>query len=159
MVVADPIPAGASNRNHIDSVRVFMPFPSLAVNMRPAEEAFEVVLQRAGASLRRDAVDERIIHETRTGTFTFGNRGFINSQTDVGGWPELRSEEPAPRTLRGTPHDDGIPDWFKLRYNLPLNENVANRYDFCDLYTNLEIYLHFRVQHIIRDKSCFANSK
>jgi len=147
MVIGNPV-GGSSNRNHIDSVRVFTPFLPLAVNLRSAEEAFDVVLARSGASHRRDAVDERIIRETRTGIYTYGSFGFIDSQTEVGGWPELRSKEPAPRTLRGTPHDDGIPDWFKIQHNLPLNENVANRYDLSDIYTNLEMYLNSLVANI-----------
>jgi len=146
MLIAPP--AGPSNRNHIDSLRVLTPFLPLAVNMRSAEEAFDVVLQRAGASHRRDAIDARIVEETRTGTYTFGDRGFINSQTDVGGWVVMNSEPVAPRTLRGTPSDDGIPDWFKLQHNLPLNENVANRYDLSPVFTNLEMFLNAIVEHI-----------
>jgi hypothetical protein len=148
---------GTSNRRHIDSVRVTTPFvtnptvatsTTMAINLRTAEEAYELVLERAGASLRRDAVDIRVINETRTGTSTFGNNGLITSQNQVGGWPVLNSLPPDPRHLRGTANDDGIPDWFKIKHRLPLGQNMANRYSLSPYYTNLEMYLNSLVEHI-----------
>ena len=57
-----------------------------------AGDAFERVLRHAGASLRRDAADERLVNGVRDRT----NR-LINSQDQVGGWPALKSA-PAPST-------------------------------------------------------------
>lgn len=55
----------------------------------PAESAYERVLADAGASRARDAVDLRIVRSVRD------RKGrLINSQKDVGGWPELKSTAP-----------------------------------------------------------------
>jgi hypothetical protein len=63
------------------------PFPAPPVTTEPAQAAYEYVLKDAGATLpRRDAVDERIANEVRTGT---GH--IIKWVKDVGGWPEFPS--------------------------------------------------------------------
>ena len=77
--------------------------PTSATNVpatQPAQAAYEQVLARAGASLRRDAVDARVINDVRE------HKGrLINSQDQVGGWPTLQSL-PAPKDSDG----DGMPD-------------------------------------------------
>ncbi len=111
---------------------------------RPAEDAYEAVLRFAGASRTRDSVDERIVEEVRTGTARFGNRGIIDSQEDVGGWPELRSE-PAPKDSDG----DGIPDEWKRQHGLQVGDpEEGNRDRNGDGYTNLEEYLNSLVRHL-----------
>jgi len=133
---------------NVNNVRVNEPFMAgWEIYMRSAEEAFEVVTERAGASLRRDAVDTRVIGEVRAGNATFGN-GLVQGDVIPGGLPVLQSEPPAPRFLRGTANDDGIPDWFKIQHRLPLTQNMANRYSISPYYTNLEMYLNYIVQHI-----------
>ena len=80
------------------------PFAAPPVHATTAEQAFRDVLADAGCTLpHRDAVDERIVREaeSRTGSL-------IDSQWEVGGWPEYRSERP-PRESA----DDGIPDEWK----------------------------------------------
>ena len=135
-----------TNRQNIDAVRQTTPFPTLGINLQTAHEAYETVLARAGASLKRDAVDTRIINEVHNGIFTFGRNGHIDSQTDVGGWPTLNSEPPAFRTNKGIPLDDGIPDAWKIAHGLPINQNVANLYNLSNIYTNLEMYLNSLVE-------------
>lgn len=55
----------------------------------PVDQVKEAVLNNAGARPRdRDAVDERIIREVREGTGRI-----IDTQDDVGGWPELTRNE------------------------------------------------------------------
>jgi hypothetical protein len=49
------------------------------------QEHCDAVLQHAGASSRRDAVDARVVAGVRSGT-----GGIIDSQEDVGGWPDLQ---------------------------------------------------------------------
>ncbi len=57
------------------------PFPAPPVHTQSAEEALELVLKEAGATLpRRDAVDARIISDVRNGTGKI-----INSEKEVGG--------------------------------------------------------------------------
>lgn len=67
-------------------------FVCTPVTTHSAEQAYAKVLAVAGASLRRDAVDARIVKEVQTGTPTYKGRlsqkpGLIDSQEDVGGWP------------------------------------------------------------------------
>jgi pectate lyase len=103
-----------------------------------AEEAFERVLADSGATRpRRDAVDERIVGEVRSGKPTFGN-GIINSPEDVGGYPDYRSTPPAVDSDR-----DGMPDAWERRFNL----NTADPADGAgdadkDGYTNVEEFLN-----------------
>ncbi|GHT38067.1 hypothetical protein AGMMS49965_00320 [Bacteroidia bacterium] len=72
-------------------VRVNQPFEYEITTQHTAQQAYEAVLKDAGASLVRDAVDARIVNEVRSGTFTYGDKGLIDSQTQVGGWPELNA--------------------------------------------------------------------
>lgn len=58
----------------------------IPVTRQSALEAYEAVLEQAGCSHRRDAVDQRIIDDVRqrrTGRI-------LHSQAEVGGWPELK---------------------------------------------------------------------
>src|SRR6185436_10888854 len=73
-----------------------------------AQQAFELVLAKAGASLHRDAVDLRVIDNVRK------RQGkLINSQDEVGGWPELRS------ALAPVDSDhDGMPDSWEKEHRL-----------------------------------------
>ena len=96
-----------------------------AIDQQTAEEAYKLVLENAGAILpQRDVIDSRIIKETRTGSATYEGKsykkehqvadsgltcGIIDTQKDVGGWPELKSA-PAPKDS----DHDGMPDvWEK----------------------------------------------
>lgn len=99
---------------------------------QPAAEAAELVLAHAGASLRRDAVDRRVVDDVRHG------RGrVIDSQREVGGFPPLRS---APAPLDSD--RDGMPDAWESAQGLdprnPADRNGTDRHG----YTHLERYLH-----------------
>jgi hypothetical protein len=100
-------------------------------------DAWDKVLKDAGASLSRDSVDKRIVSEVKKGLYHFGDKGIINSQNQVGGWPELKSEE--------APADndhDGIPDYWEKKNNLnPEDYNDRNNHDLNKDYTNIEYYL------------------
>ena len=79
-------------------------------SLQPAKKAYKDVLEFAGASYRRDAVDQRIIDETLKGTYTYegshgSTNGMIDQPSDVGGWPEYKSE-----TALVDTDGDGIPD-------------------------------------------------
>jgi pectate lyase len=114
------------------------PFAVAPVKTQAAEEAYALVLVNCGANLpRRDVVDRRILEETRTGKTTYGN-GIIQSQRDVGGWPELKSEEPAADS-----DHDGMPDWWERKYGLNSSDPADGAKDLNgDGYTNLEKYLN-----------------
>ncbi len=126
------------------TLRVNEPFIVAPVRTQNAEEAYELVLEHAGASLSRDTVDTRIINEIRTGTAHFGSswdgggKGIIDSQTDVGGWPELKSI-PAPPDTDG----DGMPDDWEQSHGLdPQNASDGALDRDGDGYTNVEEYLN-----------------
>jgi hypothetical protein len=90
------------------------------------------VIEQAGASLVRDAVDQRLIAD-----FHQRKGKLINSQDEVGGWPALRSL-PAPLDSDG----DGIPDEWEMAHGLnPKNSADGSQVDPRSGYTHLEIYL------------------
>ncbi|MGA9650543.1 MAG: pectate lyase, partial [Pedobacter sp.] len=126
---------------------------AMPIKQQTAKEAYELVLQNAGATLpKRDAVDTHIINDAKTGTATFEGAtyktlkkipnpskksGIIDSPADVGGWPELKST-PAPLD---TDHD-GMPDAWETKNGLdPKNPDDRNKMGK-DGYTMLEIYLN-----------------
>ena len=98
-----------------------------------AKEAYELVLAKAGASLKRDAVDERLVQDVK-------NRSgkLLDSQDEVGGWPLLESE-PAPKDS----DQDGMPDAWETAHGLdPKDAADRNGDRNNDGYTNLEAYLN-----------------
>jgi hypothetical protein len=128
-----------------DTIRLSQPMPYAPVTTHTAEEAFELVLQQAGASLHRDQLDQIIVSDVREGKATFTGKGcapgIINTQDDVqldkGPWPVLKSL-PAPKDT----DSDGMPDdWERLH---DLNPNIATDGNTiqADGYTNLEHYLN-----------------
>lgn len=119
----------------------------------PAESAFDAILRFAGATFpQRDPVDRRIVTEVRSGTATFGGKsyvkdhkvksgslvhGIIDTQQDVGGWPDLKSSPP-PDDSDG----DGIPDIWESAKGLDPNNQNDGRTISASGYSNLELYLN-----------------
>ncbi len=135
-------------------LRLHKPFDAVPINQQTAEEAYNAVLKRVGASLpKRDAVDARIVDETRNGYATYEGAtykkkarvpdkskkcGIIDSQDDVGGWPELKSL-PAPFDS----DSDGMSDAWENRYGLDSRDaSNASKDKDNDGYTNIEEYLN-----------------
>ena len=92
---------------------------------------------------RHDAVDARILRDVRRRGFTFkgsktGTPGIIDSQKDVGGWPDLQGGE--------APADgdhDGMPDAWERRFSLNPNDPSDGPKDADgDAFTNVEEYLN-----------------
>lgn len=137
----------------IDSIRRNTPWPAMPIRQQTAEKAYKSVLNHAGASLSRDNVDKRIINDVRNGIATFegaiykatkpmANKslksGIIDSQNDVGGWPNLKSL-PAPIDS----DHDGMPDEWEIKNGLNPNDATDGaRTKGKSAYTNLEIYIH-----------------
>jgi hypothetical protein len=146
-------------------IRVNEPFKHAPLLIQPADQAYETVLANAGATLpRRDAVDERIIQQVRTGRIPplqiargsqekarfYGyaqeftdelaelvKLGFITDPGEVGGWPEYK----------GTPYKDsdgdGMPDeWESARGLNPNNAADATADLNGDGYTNIEDFIN-----------------
>lgn len=138
-------PAGGEEA--IKNNSAFVITSDVATFTQSAPEAYEVVLNYAGASYRRDNVDSRIIDETRKGTYTYtGSKGstlgIIDSQQDVGGWPIYNSEQ-APVDADA----DGMPDAWELKNKLnPQDGTDGAKYNLSSQYTNLEVYMNSLVE-------------
>lgn len=122
-----------------------------ALSLHHAQDAFDKVVGFAGASLKRDAADERVTRETKDGIFTFNGsngsgKGFIDTQSDVGGWPSYTG------TQVTDTDGDGIPDTIEDAWGLNKNiaaDGAAVTLDKNGRYTNLEMYLHFLVKDVV----------
>lgn len=130
-----------------DTIRLDAPMPYAPVTTHSAEEAYEKVLQQAGASLHRDWLDETIVSDVRNATATYTGEGctpgIINTQNDISEfpWPELKSKK-APKDTDG----DGIPDsWEKAHGLNPKDPTDGNQLQ-ANGYTNLEVYLNSLVE-------------
>lgn len=129
-----------------DSLLSVYPIDVVDIPGQSAEEAFQAVMEDAGASFVRDKVDKRIVEEVLAGVATFGlsANGIIDSQKDVGGWPELNAAPPPVDSDR-----DGMPDDWEKSNNLnPDNPGDASGYAFGSAYTNIEIYLNELLKRI-----------
>lgn len=105
---------------------------TMLADEQTAEEAYETVLAKAGCSLRRDAVDKRIVEEVRS-----GKGSLIDLPSDVGGWPDLDVTSEIVDTDK-----DGIPDAWETKYGLdPNNKKDARKISLVTGHTNLEVYL------------------
>lgn len=113
---------------------VSAPFPYPPMKSRTGKEAYELVLNGAGAVLpTRDPVDQRIINEIRT-----GKGSIINSQKDVGGWPDYNSTKAPVDNDR-----DGMADKWEAAHGLKSTDPSDHKNDADkDGYTNLEEYLN-----------------
>jgi pectate lyase len=119
--------------NGIDREQLLVnePFDLPYVATGSAEVSLEEVLQFAGAVMpNRDAVDRRIVDDVRNCTGKI-----INSQNDVGGWPELKSGEP-----RGDSDKDGLPDAWETSHGLDPQDAADAQFD-SGVQTALESYL------------------
>ena len=122
-------------------------------SLQPAKKAYKDVLEFAGASYRRDAIDQRIVDETLKGTYTYegshgSTNGMIDQPSDVGGWPEYKSE-----TALVDTDGDGIPDEWEKKHNLnPNDPSDGAKYTLSPEYTNLEIYMNSLVNHLYPKK-------
>lgn len=123
----------AWNTKQIQKYKQNQPFPTGPINTDDARKAFQRVLAHGGASLpNRDAIDMRVIRDVQNRTGRI-----IDSQDEVGGWPELRSTMPVVDTDR-----DGMPDWWE-RVNDLSPKNPDDRNEVAgDGYTMLEKYLN-----------------
>ena len=125
-----------ANRDHLAAVR--FPEPP-EVYTTSAEQAYEEVLRYAGAVVpQRDAVDQRILADVRTGMGTL-----IDDPSQVGGWPRLAAGRPP----LDSDHD-GMPDPWEAGHGLdPGDASDRNGDRDGDGYTNLEEYLNGLVAH------------
>ena len=122
------------------------------VTTHTAEVAYQRVLDFAGASLKRDAVDVRVIDNVRNRTFTANGsagsmNGIIDSQQDVGGWPVLAS-----LAVPIDSDNDGMPDEWETAMKLDPAKADENGRNLSTAYDNIEVYINSLVKQIMADQ-------
>ena len=143
---------------YTDYMKVNAPLPMPELKIMPATEAYQYVLSNAGATLpKRDAVDQRITEQVRTGKINYISNvklpekqfehrrlpidsykiGIITDPSQVGGYP----------VYSGTPYkdsdNDGMPDDWEAKHGLNANSASDASLDRDkDGYTNIEEFLN-----------------
>lgn len=118
------------------------------IKTQSPEEAYSRILQIGGASLVRDAVDLHVLKDVRDGSFTYSgskgsSNGIIDSQKDVGGFPNLKQGTP----LLDSDHD-GMPDEWEIRNKLDPKVPNTNGKNLHKDYDNIEVYFNDIVKKI-----------
>jgi hypothetical protein len=137
------------------SMKLTEPAPTGEVTTHTAAQAYEKVLSYAGASLFRDAVDERFVNETKTGTVTYKGSvtktaGWIDVVADQGTYELESTTRPAGFDTDG----DGMPDDWETANGLnPNSADDGNAYTLDSekkWYTNIEVYINSLVEDIMK---------
>ena len=121
--------------------------PAEALPVEAATVSYEAVLQSAGASFRRDTLDQRIVNDVRnrTGRFIDVQGGFPHGtayELTVNAWPALRSAPALADTDK-----DGLPDaWEKEKGLNPADPADAVKTGLHHYYTNIEVYINSLVK-------------
>jgi len=158
---------------YTDYMKLVKPAPMPQLTIMTATDAYQYVLNNAGATLpRRDPVDQRIVEQVRTGKINyipnvklpekqFEHRrlpidsykiGIITDPSQVGGYPQYK----------GTPYkdsdNDGMPDDWEIKHGLnPHNASDASLDRDKDGYTNIEEFLNSVVD--IKNVTATSTSK
>ena len=142
-----------------DDIRVHTPMPMAKVSMIAAIDAYNYVLENAGATLpTRDVVDKRVIQQVKTGKIQYKEGvtknvagkyvkrrlpedsyklGIIIHPDQVGGYPAYKGKPYADRDR------DGMPDEWERKHRLnPVSAADASLDRDKDGYTNIEEYLN-----------------
>jgi hypothetical protein len=120
-----------------EGYRLSGPVEVAPVAADPAPSAMARVLAHAGA-WPRDAVDRRVVESVRARA---GRH--IDSQEEVGGWPELAAGRPEPDT-----DGDGMPDAWERAHGLDPARADGNADRNGDGMTNLEDWLAARAEAV-----------
>lgn len=112
------------------------------------KDAYDKILNIGGASLVRDAVDLHVLKDVKNGNFTYNgskgsSHGIIDSQKDVGGFPDLKPGIPLLDS-----DDDGMPDEWEIKHQLNPKVANANGRDLDKNYDNIEVYFNDLVKKI-----------
>ena len=135
-----------------------------SVTSHTAQTAYRQVLDYAGASLKRDAVDRRVAEHTAASTYykdgSMGSKnGIIDLPEDVGGYPVLTATDEEVKRSTTDTDKDGIPDHYEEVLGLDKSKADATQktLDPQGLYTNFEAYLHFLVQEVVLAQTANGN--
>ena len=144
-----------------DTIRLNAPIPYVVTTTHTAAQAYERVLDYAGASLSRDSFDDLMVSDTRNGKATYTGSGlsggFINTQDDNkpagassswSAWPTLNSGT-APTDSDG----DGMPDAWETANGLNPNDATDGALVAENGYTNVENYINSLVETITTNQN------
>lgn len=139
-----------------DTIKLTEPMPFIATTTHSAADAYNRVLDYAGASLSRDDFDALMVSDAREGKASYTgsglSKGFINSQednrpsdapADWSAWPTLASIA-APVDTDG----DGMPDTWERANGLDPNDASDGAAVADNGYTNVENYMNSLVADI-----------
>jgi hypothetical protein len=144
--------------DQLSNIKVDQPFPMAQVSVMKTKKAYQYVLENVGANLpKRDAVDERIIKQVKTGKVFYSEnaheiapspyvkrrlpmdsykQGIITDVNQVGGYPEYN----------GTPYkdsdNDGMPDEYEIKNGLNPNDPTDAVKIVKSGYSNIEEFLN-----------------
>jgi hypothetical protein len=149
----------AQTKEFLAAIKQPKPFSMPKFNIMSAEEAYDFVLTNVGATIpKRDAVDERIIKQVRTGKIEVKDglenaigkefikrrlpadsykKGIITHPDQVGGYPTYKGK------AYKDSDNDGIPDAWEKKFGLnPNDASDAVKDSNGDGYTNIEKYFN-----------------
>ncbi|MBC7784539.1 MAG: hypothetical protein H7144_11940 [Burkholderiales bacterium] len=108
--------------------------PSVPVKIQTAQEAYETVVETAGAYLHRDKTDTRLIAQL----MSLGTEGaIIKEESEVGGPGELAGGEAPKDTDR-----DGMPDAYEAKHGFNPNDPADGAKTDASGYMNVEVYIN-----------------
>jgi hypothetical protein len=122
---------------------VALPFEVIAITKQNAAEAFLKIIDKVGASFKRDTLDQRIIQDVlqRRGRIIDVQGGYVHGtpfEQTIKAWPNLQTAPKEKDT-----DNDGIPNSWEIAKGLdPENANDALYFTIIKGYSNLEVYIN-----------------
>ena len=119
------------------------PHESIPFRLQTAQTAYDFVLLYAGASLKRDTLDVRIVGnvKNRTGSFIDVQGGYLHGtpyEETLNAWPALKAGVAAADSDK-----DGMSDEWEKQHGLdPTDGSDASQYKIDKHFTNIEVYLN-----------------
>ena len=133
---------GGTKKDKVQAL-VSTPFGSERVNTDSPINAYQKILISAGASFKRDTLDQRIIDNVKNGTGRIIDvqggypHGTPYNQT-INAWPQLKSIPAAKDS-----DSDGMPDEWELKNGLDISNALdAVQNKLHSQYTNVEVYIN-----------------
>ena len=118
-----------------DVAVISAPIPSIPVNTQAAEEAYKLVVEKAGATKPvRDTITSYVAQTVKDGT------GFIpGTPAD---WPEGGFAKYPKVKAPVDKNENGIPDNWEISHGLDLKTTKATGHDLDPKYENIEVYMN-----------------
>lgn len=118
------------------------PFNVMKTHLQTPKEAYFAILQKVGASYKRDTLDQRVIQDVvyRRGKIIDVQGGYPHGtayELTTNAWPYLQSGK-----VMLDSDQDGMPDAWEITQHLNPNKNDASLFSIDKHYTNIEVYLN-----------------